>query len=654
MIKHNKKSIIFSGFLFFTLMFGSLAVAAISPGQTAPEFTLNDHTGKSYALTDTKSRAMVILYFFDINSRPSQEGMLNLSHLWKKYAESDMLIWGITRADNSQIAEFVERAKPGIPILLDDGKIHDLFQARSLLPTVCILGSDLKVKDVFQGGGKATEVMLVRVAERTYRKQPLIAKALSEDVIKQNPQNAEARSLQGHDALKNGNTQDAEKIFTHLAQEKGQAEILGKEGLSAVYAQQGQTKKALELATEVEQKAPDRALPHVIKGDLFASQGRKEEATREYRQAVAKDQPQPLTQSLAYNRLGRTYADQGEYTEARKLYDNAVEIDPFYVEATSNKGVAFEKEGRWDEALQSYQTALRYDQNDPFSRVLAQKAEEMLKLQQDTARSERIDQYVKELSERFRQQDNKPVSPEQSWTSRPMVLSFVDFQEKGLTERDGTSLVITTQLAEKLNASGRVKVVDRVLIERLLEELNLGSSALADPQTALQLGRVLAAQVLGTGTILFSPDATLLSLRLINTETTAVAKVFTQPLGRSQNWENDINLLNRDILRTIIQKFPLQGFIVTAANDQFMINLGSDQGVVLGTEFDAIEEPESIEYQGKILQGSPKTIAKLEVTAVEKGLSYVRVISQQRPLHKDDKIRESLPTLTQGSDSAKL
>ncbi len=102
------------------------------------------------------------------------------------------------------------------------------------------------------------------------------------------------------------------------------------------------------------------------------------------------------------------------------------------------------------------------------------------------------------------------------------MLSFVDFEEKGgLNERDGMSMVLTSQLGEQLNQSGRVQVVERALMDRLLEELNLGSSELANPETALKIGRILASKIVATGSLLHLADQSLLSLRLIDTETTA-------------------------------------------------------------------------------------------------------------------------------------
>ncbi len=175
-----------------------------------------------------------------------------------------------------------------------------------------------------------------------------------------------------------------------------------------------------------------------------------------------------------------------------------------------------------------------------------------------------------------------------------------------------------------------------------MEELNLGSSDLADPETALKLGKVLAAKVIGTGSLYYLPDRTLLSLRLIDTETSAIPKVVTKQLSSGASLKKELNQLNREILKTIILKYPLQGYVVQATEDQVMINLGSKQGVVLGTKFEVLEEQKPIKYKGKLLRSSPKSIAQIEIVRVEPDLCYARILKQERPLKSDDKVREKI------------
>jgi tetratricopeptide (TPR) repeat protein len=343
------------------------------------------------------------------------------------------------------------------------------------------------------------------------------------------------------------------------------------------------------------------------------------------------------------NQAGRLYANAGQYEKARELYDRALTIDPYYIEGTTNKGLTYEKEGKWDKALESYRQALALDKADVFANVLAKKVQEVIDLQKDTERKKRMDKLVKDLAARYRTQQETKPKPEDTWTSPPMILSFVDFQEKGgLAERDGFSTILMAQLADHLNASGRVRVVERVLIERLLEELNLGSSDLADPGTALKLGKILAAKLIGTGSLYYLPQGTLMSLRLIDTETSAIPQVTTKQLGSQASLEKELFQLNRDILKTVITKYPLRGYVAKVEGDQTLINLGSQQGVVQGTKFDVLEEQDPVQYKGKSLRAAPKSIGQVEVVRVEPDLSFVRVVKQGKPLKVDAKIQERI------------
>jgi tetratricopeptide (TPR) repeat protein len=622
----------------------SIWAAPIKSGLPAPDFSLKNLQGTEHRLSDSSEVPMLVLYFFDVDSRPSQEGLLSLDKLAQRFAGTDLTVWGITGASRDEAAAFADRTSPGFPVLPDAGKVLDLYQARLILPTVCIIGPDQKVLDYYQGGGKTTEIMLVRLAERTLqRKQTLVAKAITDTVIEKNPDNVDARALKGYAELSDGNLAEAEEIFTAVSEDEKAGEVLGKEGLSAVYARKGDTDKALELADEVTRKAPERTYAHMVKADILYSQDKKTEAEAEYRKAAESETEAPYQKAVALNQFGRFYASLGNYDEARSLYDQAVDVDPYYVEAMSNKGMTYEKEGNWDQALSEYRQAVGLDSADTFASVLAQKAEEMIALQQDADRSREIDALVKDLAERFRKQKKKSKGTEDTWTSRPMILSFVDFQEKGnLSQRDGYSVVMTTQLADELNASGRVKVVERAVMDRLLSELNLGSSELADPDTALKLGQVLAAKIMATGTLLFTSGDTLLSLRLVDTETSAIAKVVTGTIDSKASLSTYLRQLNRELLKTIIEQYPLKGYLVQSTDDQVMLNIGKSQGVVQGTRFDVIEEQKPVEYKGKKLQAAPKTIGEIEVVSVEPDLCYARILSSERPLKQDDKAVEKI------------
>mgnify|MGYP006288751397 CR=1 FL=1 len=612
-------------------------------GKPAPQFTGKDLAGKNRSLFDLKTRAMVVLYFFDPGSESSRKGLISLDRIAERYGR-ELTVWGITRADHEPVARYASEKGLDFPIILDRSEISDRYQARRILPTACILGPDLKVIDYVQGGGEHTQVMLVRLAERNLgRKNIQMAKDIADQVAETDPKNVMAKAVKAAAAVKEGNLAEAEKISGDLIQEPGEGEVLGKEVQMTVFAKKGDTGKALQTAEELVKKAPDRPQAHRIKGDILYAQNKKAEAKTEYAKAVEKENGLIIQKAEARNQLGRAYADAGNYKMARSVYDQAVDINPYYIEATSNKGVTYKKEGDWGKALDSYRGALNVDKNDVFTSALAKQAREMLALQKDSEKRKRIDRLVQELAARFREQQKTGDEDADTWTSRPMILTFIDFQEKGgLSERDGYSSVMAIQLADRLNASGRVQVVERVLIERLLEELNLGSSDLADPETALRLGKVLAAKLLGTGSLFFLPNGFLMNLRLIDTETSSIPKVVTRHIPEQSFMEQELNQLNRELLRTIIEKYPLRGYVVRNEGDRVLINLGSRQGVVLGTQFEVLGEDTTITYKGKTLKGSPEMFAQIEVVQVEPDFSYARIQKQNRKPKRDDKIEEKV------------
>lgn len=612
-------------------------------GSGAPSFALADVDGKKHQLSDYKEKTTII-YFFDAESRSSQEGLGSIDLLVRKFPDAGLQAVGISSSPAAKIKEFRAELKPSFPVLVDPGKVSDLYAARMILPTVYILDSGLKVLDVIQGGGKSTEVMLTRLAERELlRKKTMVARAIGEQLQKKEP--AKATMIQGYAALQDGDTQKAEKLFSDLKGKPGQGQILGEEGLVAVYAKKGQTGKALQLAEEVEKKAPERGFVNTVKGNIYFSKNMPEKAEAEYQKSMAKKDSEMFLRANGYNQLGRFYAEKGDYKKSRELYDRSIDLDPDYIDATSNKGYTYEKEGRWDSALDHYRKALQSNPDDAFTSALKQNAQTMVSMQNDAGERKRIDQLVKTLSERAKSQQQNRKGDEDTWTSRPMILTFFNIEEKGgLSERDGFSTVLTSQLANMLNTSGRVQVVERVLIERLLEELNLGSSDLADPETALHLGRVLAAKLIGTGSLYFMPDTTLLNLRLLDTETTVISKVITTQFGREVSLEKELNTLNRDLLSSIIEKYPLQGYIVQVNDQEVFINLGQKQGLTLGSKFEVIEDQKPVEYRGKMLGGGTKPVGEITITRVEADLSYGRISRQDRPLRRDDKIKEKIMT----------
>jgi tetratricopeptide (TPR) repeat protein len=610
-------------------------------------FTLKDVNGKAYPLSAVQNRPMTILYFFDPDSRPSIEGLLSLDQLVKKYRDADLTVWAITRSSRQKVDAFHQKTRTLFPVLLDAAGVSAMYDAQRVLPTVCIIGPDLKMLDYFQGGGKTTQVMLVRLAERNLqRKRPAIARAITETVEKKDPGNAQARAVKGYAAMQEGKLDEAEQTFYDLSKETGKSAVLGKEGLAQVYGEKGQTAKSIELAEEVAARAKDRPLAHVIKGDQLYRQNKKKAAESEYRRGTQKQGGAPFQRAVAFNQLGRLYAQRGDLAKSRELYDQAVSIDPYFIEATSNKGLTYEQEGRWDKALEAYRRAEAIDKRDPFVRALAENALRMLMIQKDEMKNRELAVAIKKVVVRYRKNHFEAEPVDDPWTSQPTRVVFFDISESGgLSQRAGFAGLLKAYLERQLGGSGRILVVDHLIVNGVIDELELDRDALADNEILTHLSQAMQASLIVKGSVFQMPSGPLCNLKILTAQDGSTVEAIDYQFNPGIHMQQDLNQINRSLLVRIMEKYPLQAYVVQVTGNQVLLNLGTLQGVVEGTIFNVVEEKAPITYKGKTFAPEPAMIAKVNVVRTDSDFSYGHIKDQRRPIKANDKLREDLTSL---------
>jgi len=138
--------------------------SAKMPSNASP-FSLKDVKGKTYDLSTMKNKPLMIVYFFDVDKPPMVEELLILDELTKKYRDADLTVWGITRSDKSEVMNFLKKTNIRLPILFDNSNVSDRYDAKKVLPTVCIIGPNLKILNHLTGTNRA-QTVLVRLAER--------------------------------------------------------------------------------------------------------------------------------------------------------------------------------------------------------------------------------------------------------------------------------------------------------------------------------------------------------------------------------------------------------------------------------------------------------------------------------------------------------
>ncbi len=182
-------------------------------------------------------------------------------------------------------------------------------------------------------------------------------------------------------------------------------------------------------------------------------------------------------------------------------------------------------------------------------------------------------------------------------------------------------------------------MVERAVLDKLLGELKLGSSDLADPDTALKLGKVLAAKVIATGSYRSEGDkANTVSLRLIDTETTDIVL----PLSERQTGPFVPSAVAANFAKTIAQtlkdKYPLKGRIALVDGNTVIINLGKKHNIAPGMVFDVLGEGEAIELNGRVLGSREVKVGQLEVLNVEDLMAYAKPLQAGGDWEKNQRI----------------
>ncbi|HBI14959.1 MAG TPA: hypothetical protein DDY20_05520 [Desulfobulbaceae bacterium] len=198
------------------------------------------------------------------------------------------------------------------------------------------------------------------------------------------------------------------------------------------------------------------------------------------------------------------------------------------------------------------------------------------------------DQLVQDLAGRFRKNDIRTPEKEDDWTrNRNTTMAFLDIEGEGASA--GERHYILDTVSDALRASGRYTLVEREILDKLIAELRLSRTDLADPATALKLGRILSAGLIATGSMNNQNQEWLISLRFIDTETTSI-RASVSTLSKSTDKQQIAADLSGRIMEKLNRLSPLQGRIVFLAGDTATVNIGSAVGVRKNMALQVIDE----------------------------------------------------------------
>lgn len=126
---------------------------------------------------------------------------------------------------------------------------------------------------------------------------------------------------------------------------------------STTYFRNSAWKNEYTLWSDVAQKSPNKAMPHVNLGNAFVRRGMLEPAEREFKAALEISE----RDTRAINGLTVIYVKQKNYDEAIRLFEILATDKPKEAPFHSNLGVVYMEKGLLDEAIKRFNTAIKVD-----------------------------------------------------------------------------------------------------------------------------------------------------------------------------------------------------------------------------------------------------------------------------------------------------
>ncbi len=191
---------------------------------------------------------------------------------------------------------------------------------------------------------------------------------------------------------------------------------------------------------------------------------------------------------------------------------------------------------------------------------------------------------------------------------RKTKIAVLDFIQNGEFDSDDVGKIVSEWLTTSLVETGRFDVIERRLLQQIVEEQKMGKSGLVDPGSASRIGKLLGVKTVVSGTVQTYGGIYEINARLINVET---GSIITAEKISAASTAKLPDLVAR-ISSKIIAHFPLQGYIVKRSGGTIIIDLGHTAGMRNGMLFRVYTEGAPIRH--------PKTREVLSIERIEKGI----------------------------------
>jgi TolB-like protein len=210
-------------------------------------------------------------------------------------------------------------------------------------------------------------------------------------------------------------------------------------------------------------------------------------------------------------------------------------------------------------------------------------------------------------------------------------IAVLDFQVQG-RQHDNADMgkIVAEWFITALVQEGRFDVIERRLLEKVIEEQKIGVSGIVDEGSASKLGKVLGAKIVITGTVLEFQNVLEVNARILEVESSSIIAAENV---KSTSGAARLEDLVVEMAQKIISDFPLEGYIAQREEKTVLLDLGQRAGIRRGMRFIAFKEGRVIKH--------PKTGEILDIETIEAG--EIEIVEVNTKTARGTIVREMSP-----------
>lgn len=223
--------------------------------------------------------------------------------------------------------------------------------------------------------------------------------------------------------------------------------------------------------------------------------------------------------------------------------------------------------------------------------------------------------------------------------ARPRILACIGPENPtGSADIESDAILSRICMNSTLQMKGGMTVVEREALQSVLQEMELGSSGLADNRARTAIGKLLPASVLLMGEILPQKNkANAYFFRLIDTETTKVLATFTDTADAGRDITVVCNDLADKIANRVSEVKPLSARMISADNTRIKAGVGSFHGAQAGDAYSVVQRVYAA--GGAADEFVEKEIATAKLTGLGE---FESELTSDRPVNTDPKTAKNI------------